>query len=230
MDSGQSTPAVGVNLGLSAKARVADRKTVHPMAAWSAHCLMHTALARLQVWDQQEQQRIIAVVCSPPQRAGPLDGCGLLTEEVIKRKLVPRVAERPLEFCSKAMTSSHGGKKCGAWESWMMSISSRWKTCSRYTKSPCQNVSLWFASTKSRWCCIRIRGLRFPCSPDKWHDVTMSTSAAVRPTSFAASSPRLAFHFTKVTPTRASPEFADFIWRSPRTIPPLTPSIWSWTT
>ena len=46
-----------------------------------------------------------------------------------------------------------------------MSTSSRWKTCSKYTKSRCQNVSLWFASTKSRWCCMRIRGLRFRCSP-----------------------------------------------------------------
>src|ERR1039457_5550949 len=42
------------------------------------------------------------------------------------------------------------GKKCGAWESWMRSISSRWKTCSRYTKSRCQSVSLGFSSTQTR--------------------------------------------------------------------------------
>ena len=43
---------------------------------------------------------------------------------------------------------------------------------------------------------------------------------------FCGIEPKAAVHFTKVTPTRASPEFADFIfWRSPLTIPPPTQSI-----
>src|ERR1035437_7022860 len=71
MDQGQSTPAVGANLGLSAKA------------------------AGL---DQQEQQRIIAVVCSPPPEGRVRWTVRLLTEEVIKRKLVPRVGRETIRI------------------------------------------------------------------------------------------------------------------------------------
>jgi transposase len=71
-------------------------------------------------------------------------------------------------------------------------------------------VNQWFALMRNRWCCMRIRGLRLPCSRDELQGEIMSTCAAEQPTSSAASSPRRG-HFTKVTPTRSSPEFADFL-------------------
>src|ERR1035438_5599541 len=103
------------------------------------------------------------------------------------------------------------GKKCGAWESWMRSISPRWKTCSRYTKSRCQSVSLWFASTKSRWCCMRIRQPSIPMRPGlvarRDYEYKRCGTANV----FCGIEPKAGVHFTKVTPTRSSHEFADFI-------------------
>ena len=41
--------------------------------------------------DQQQQQRIVAVVCSPPPEGRARWTVRLLTEEVVKRKLVPNV-------------------------------------------------------------------------------------------------------------------------------------------
>ena len=61
--------------------------------------------------DLQQQQRIIAVVCSPPPEGRARWTVRLLTEEVIKRKLVPRVAGRQSGYSWKATTSSRGGKK-----------------------------------------------------------------------------------------------------------------------
>ena len=48
--------------------------------------------------DQQEQQRIIAVVCSPPPEGRVRWTVRLLTEEVIKRKLVPRVGRETIRI------------------------------------------------------------------------------------------------------------------------------------
>src|ERR1039458_7729739 len=46
----------------------------------------------------QEQQRIIAVVCSPPPEGRARWTVRLLTEEVIKRKLVPRVGRETIRI------------------------------------------------------------------------------------------------------------------------------------
>ena len=66
--------------------------------------------------DAQQRQRIVALVCGPPP-----EGCArwtvrLLTEEVVKRKLVPRVGRETIRI----LLESHElkpwrGKKCGAW-------------------------------------------------------------------------------------------------------------------
>jgi hypothetical protein len=41
--------------------------------------------------DRQEQQRMIAVLCTPPPEGRARWTVWLLTEEVIKQKLVPKV-------------------------------------------------------------------------------------------------------------------------------------------
>ena len=48
--------------------------------------------------EQQQQQRIIAVVCSPPPEGRARWTVRLLTEEVIKRKLVPRVGREAIRI------------------------------------------------------------------------------------------------------------------------------------
>ena len=90
MDHGQSTPAVGANLGLSAKAvwKIGRRYLDGGLdrALFDA-----PRPGKAPALDQQEQQRIIAVVCSPPPEGRARWTVRLLTEEVIKQKLVPKV-------------------------------------------------------------------------------------------------------------------------------------------
>src|SRR5271167_3269851 len=74
LDQGQSTPAVGANLGLSAKAVWQIGKRY--LDGGLERALFDAARpGKAPALDQQQQQRIIAVVCSPPSRwAGALDG------------------------------------------------------------------------------------------------------------------------------------------------------------
>jgi putative transposase len=65
LDQGQSTPAVGANLGLSAKAVWQIGKRY--LAGGLERALFDAARpGKAPALDQQQQQRIIAVVCSPP--------------------------------------------------------------------------------------------------------------------------------------------------------------------
>jgi hypothetical protein len=53
--------------------------------------------------------------------------------------------------------------------------------------------------------------LRDPCGRGGLRGVTANISAAAPPTSSAVSSPRAGRHFTKATPNRSSPQFADYL-------------------
>jgi len=46
--------------------------------------------------DAQQRQRIVALVCSPPPEGRARWTVRLLTEEVVKRKLVPRVGRETM--------------------------------------------------------------------------------------------------------------------------------------
>jgi hypothetical protein len=95
MDQGRSTPAVGANLGLSAKAvwQIGKRYIDGGLerALFDA-----SRPGKAPALDQQQQQHIIAVVCSPPPDGRARWTVRLLTEEVIKRKLVPRVGRETI--------------------------------------------------------------------------------------------------------------------------------------
>jgi transposase len=95
MDQGQSTPAVGANLGLSAKAvwQIGQRY----IDGGLERALFDACRpGKTPALDQQQQQLIIAVVCSPPPEGRARWTVRLLTEEVIKRKLVPRVGRETI--------------------------------------------------------------------------------------------------------------------------------------
>src|SRR5271170_8130654 len=95
MDDGQSTPAVGANLGLSAKAVWQIGKRY--LDGGVERALFDAARpGKAPALDQQQQQRIIAVVCSPPPEGRARWTVRLLTEEVIKRKLVPHVGRETI--------------------------------------------------------------------------------------------------------------------------------------
>ena len=95
MDQGQSTPAVGVNLGLSAKAvwQIGKR---YQQGGLERALFDASRPGKAPALDLQQQQRIIAVVCSPPPEGRARWTVRLLTEEVIKRKLVPRVGRETI--------------------------------------------------------------------------------------------------------------------------------------
>jgi transposase len=95
MDLGQSTPAVGANLGLSAKAIWQIGKRY--IEGGLERALFDAARpGKAPALDQRQSQQIIAVVCSPPPEGRARWTVRLLTEEVIKRKLVPRVGRETI--------------------------------------------------------------------------------------------------------------------------------------
>jgi hypothetical protein len=95
MDQGQSTPSVAANLMLSAKA--VWQIGVRYQQGGIERALFDAARAgKIPALDQQQQQRIVAVVCSPPPEGRARWTVRLLTEEVVKRKLVPNVGRETI--------------------------------------------------------------------------------------------------------------------------------------
>jgi transposase len=95
MDRGQSTPAVGANLGLSAKAvwQIGKR---YQQGGLERALFDASRPGKAPALDQQQRQRIIAVACSPPPEGRARWTVRLLTGEVIQRKLVPRVGRETI--------------------------------------------------------------------------------------------------------------------------------------
>src|SRR5258708_24369929 len=95
MDQGQCTPAVGANLGLSAKAvwQIGKR---YQQGGLERALFDASRPGKAPALDLQQQQRIIAVVCSPPPEGRARWTVRLFTEEVIKRKLTPRAGREPI--------------------------------------------------------------------------------------------------------------------------------------
>src|SRR5664280_2484027 len=105
MDQGKSTPVVGGNLGLSAKAVWQIGKRYEQEGLERA--LFDAARpGKAPALDQHQSQQIIAVVCSPPPEGRARWTVRLLTEEVIKRKLVPRVGRETI----RVLLESHDHK------------------------------------------------------------------------------------------------------------------------
>jgi transposase len=70
-------------------------------------------------------------------------------------------------------------------------------------KSPSRKVSRWFVWMKNPWSCTPTSVRRDPCDRGGLPDATRSTNAGVQP--------KAGKHFTKATPNRSSPEFADYL-------------------
>ncbi len=95
MDQGQPTPAVGANLGLSAKAvwQIGKR---YQQGGLERALFDPSRPGKAPALDLEQQQRIIAVGCSSPPEGRARWTVRLLTEEVTKRKLVPRVGRETI--------------------------------------------------------------------------------------------------------------------------------------
>ena len=105
MEDGQSTPAAGVSLGLSAKA-VWQMGKRYRQGGLDRALFDGARAGKAPALDQEQRQRIIAVACSPPPEGRARWTVRLLTEEAIRRKLVPRVGRETL----RVLLESHGLK------------------------------------------------------------------------------------------------------------------------
>jgi putative transposase len=95
LDDGQPTRIVGSSLGLSAKAVWQIGKRYLEGGLESA-LFDAPRPGKAQALDREQRQRIIAVACSPPPEGRARWTVRLLTEEVIRRKLVPRVGRETI--------------------------------------------------------------------------------------------------------------------------------------
>jgi putative transposase len=95
MGEGRSTPVVAVSLGLSAKAvwQIGKR---YQEGGLERAVFDGARPGKAPALDQEQRQRIIAVACSPPPEGRARWTVRLLTEEVIRRKLVPRVGRETI--------------------------------------------------------------------------------------------------------------------------------------
>jgi putative transposase len=95
MDEGKSAPEAGASVGLSAKAawQIARRWQQGGLerALWEA-----ARPGKAPALDTEQRQRIVAVACSPPPEGRSRWTVRLLTEEVIQRRLVPRVGRETI--------------------------------------------------------------------------------------------------------------------------------------
>jgi transposase len=95
MDQGRSTPAVGANLGLSAKAvwQIGKR---YQQGGLNRALFDAPRPGKAPALDRSQQQRIIAVACSPPPEGRARWTVRLLAEEVVRRKLAPHVGRETI--------------------------------------------------------------------------------------------------------------------------------------
>ena len=132
MDQGQSTPKVGANLGLSAKAVWQIGKRYLDGGLERA---LFDASRPGKAPGLEQQQRIIAVVCSPPPEGRARWTVRLLTEEVIKRKLVPRVGREAIRILLERHDLKPWREKMWCVEELNEEYIDRMETCLKYTKS-----------------------------------------------------------------------------------------------
>ena len=97
MDDGQSTPAVGASLGLSAKAvwQIGKR---YQQGGLERALFEAARPGKAQALDPEQRQRIIAVACSPAPEGRARWTVRLVAEEAVKRKLVPGVGRETIRI------------------------------------------------------------------------------------------------------------------------------------
>ena len=95
MDQGQSTPSVGANVMLSAKAvwQIGKR---YQQGGLERALYDAARPGKAPALNLEQQQSIVAVVCSPPPDGRARWTVRLLAEEVVRRKLVPSVGRETI--------------------------------------------------------------------------------------------------------------------------------------
>ncbi len=97
MDQGESTPAVGANLALSAKI-VWQIDKRYPASGVERAFFDASRPGEAPAIEQQRQQGVIAVVCPSPPEGRARWTARLLTEEATMRKLDPRLGRESIRI------------------------------------------------------------------------------------------------------------------------------------
>jgi putative transposase len=135
--------------------------------------------------DNQQKQRIVAMVCGPPPEGQARWTVRLVTDQAVIQKLVPRVGRETIRILLQSHDLKPWRKKCGAWPSSMMNTPSKWRTFWKSTNVLIIRRNLLFALTKSRSPCTPMFVPDHLQSRGGKPDTTTNTNDAAPPTSSA---------------------------------------------
>ena len=92
---------------------------------------------RLRKLDGEQEARLIALVCSPPEEGQECWTLQLLADKLVELHIVESIARVTIRQVLKKTNSSRGSKRSGASRPRaMLSLSVRWRRCSRCTRDP----------------------------------------------------------------------------------------------
>ena len=149
---------------------------------------------------------------SPPPEGRARWTVRLLTEEAIRRKLVPRVGRETIRvLLRKPRPEAVAGKKCGAWRSWTRSTSPAWRTCWGCMKSRSRRAGPVVCIDEKPVVLHADTRAPIPMKPGRDARRDYEYKRCGTANVFCGVEPKAGRHFTKVTPTRCSAEFADYL-------------------
>ena len=145
--------------------------------------------------DDREKQRIVAMVCRPPPEGQARWTVRLVTEQAVKRKLVPRVGRETIRI----LLQSHDLNS-------MKSMDPGWRTCGSFTNGPKIQPNQCFAWMRNpshstpRFAPHHLR--RRGAKRDARRDSEYSRCGTAN--IFCAVEPKAGRHFTYSTPNRSA--------------------------
>ena len=161
--------------------------------------------------DQNERQRIIAMVCASPPQGYARWTVRLIAEEAVKRKLVPRVGREAIRILLQSHDLQPWREK-----KWCVAdldddyIEHMEDVLEVYEKPLSAEEPVVCVDEKPVTLHDEVRD-PIPMKPGSVAKRDSEYERCGTANVFCGIEPRAGVHFTKVTPTRASPEFADFI-------------------
>jgi transposase len=210
LDDGQKVAQVAANAGVAAKTvRAIARRYEEEGLDSALHEKPRPGQAR--VLNAGQKQRIVAMVCGPPPEGRARWSVRLIAEEAAKRKLGPPVSRETIRILLENHELKPWREKNVVYRGDERGVHRAWKTFWLSMKSRCRRRSRWSAWMKNRWCCIAdVRPPR-PMRPGRVARRDCEYRRRGTANAFCGVQPKAGRHFTKVTPNRSAPQFADYL-------------------
>lgn len=161
--------------------------------------------------DQSQRQRIVAMVCSDPPEGYARWTLRLVVEEAVKRKLVPRVGRETIRI----LLQDHDLQP---WREKMWCIA---ELNDEYIERMEDVLEVYERPLSAEEPVVCVDEKPVTLHNDVRDPIPMKPGSVAKrdneyercgtANAFCGIEPKAGVHFTKVTPTRSSPEFADFI-------------------